>query len=153
MTISYNRVVTVAQAMNIVTAANQDLFYSQDGKDKDLGCIGHLRGDFGSGAEFYTTWWPHCEEYKTQKFKDEFNNLINSLRAEGLLKNLSSMRTICRQNPNAQLKPTLEHTYGFTFTSNKYAYYLRCFTEKGDYNFYCYCYDKSKLEDYLSKHK
>ena len=30
------------------------------------GSIGHLRGDFGSGGqEFYTSWFDHRSEYKT----------------------------------------------------------------------------------------
>ena len=36
------------------------LFYSNDEKDKELGCIGHLRGDFGhKGREFWHTWFDH----------------------------------------------------------------------------------------------
>jgi hypothetical protein len=32
-------------------------YFSQDEEqDKAAGCIGHLRGDFGSGHQFYTTW-------------------------------------------------------------------------------------------------
>ena len=37
------------------------------------GCIGHLRGDFGSGQEFYTSWFDHRREYKTDEFKAEFD--------------------------------------------------------------------------------
>ena len=32
------------------------------------GCIGHLRGDFGAGKEFYTSWFDHRREYKTDEF-------------------------------------------------------------------------------------
>ena len=36
------------------------LYFSQsEEQDKATGCIGHLRGDFGNGRQFYTTWWPH----------------------------------------------------------------------------------------------
>lgn len=35
------------------------LFFSDEKQDKANGCIGHLRGDFGSGTGLYTTWWPH----------------------------------------------------------------------------------------------
>ena len=27
------------------------------------GCLGHLRGDFGCGQEFYTSWFDHRREY------------------------------------------------------------------------------------------
>ena len=40
--------------------ALHDFCYSQsEEQDKTTGCIGHLRGDFGSGKQFYTIWWPH----------------------------------------------------------------------------------------------
>ena len=75
----YFRVGNLSQTIQIVPKEKHILFYSQNGKDEELGCIGHLRGDFAkSGNEFWTTWWPHCEDYKTQEFKDEFDNLINS---------------------------------------------------------------------------
>ena len=36
------------------------LYFSRsEEQDKSAGCVGHLRGDFGSGKQFYTTWWPH----------------------------------------------------------------------------------------------
>lgn len=148
----YYRVGTLRQTINAAPADRHHLFYSQEDKDAELGCIGHLRGDFGSsGEEFWTTWWPHCEEYKTQEFKDEFDNLINSLREDDLLKSRSSMASFCAKCKGSELGSLMEHTYGFCFTSNKYAYYLRCFTQKGDYNFYCYCYDREKLDEYLKK--
>ena len=36
------------------------------------GCIGHLRGDFGDGQEFYSSWFDHHGEYKTNEFKAEY---------------------------------------------------------------------------------
>ncbi len=30
--------------------------------------IGHLRGDFGCGTEFWSTWWDQHEELKSQDF-------------------------------------------------------------------------------------
>lgn len=152
MSVAYFRVGNLSQTIHSVPKDKHILFYSQDGKDVELGCIGHLRGDFAkNGNEFWTTWWPHCEDYKTQEFKDEFDNLINSLREDGLLQNRAAMSAYCAKNKDAELNSLMEHTYGFCFLSNNYAYYLRCFTEKGDYNFYCYCYDRAKLEEYLKK--
>lgn len=39
------------------------------------GCIGYLRGDFGSGQEFYTTWFDQCTGYKTDAFNAEFDHV------------------------------------------------------------------------------
>ena len=39
------------------------LYFSRsEEQDKSAGCVGHLRGDFGSGKQFYTTWWPHQQD-------------------------------------------------------------------------------------------
>ena len=49
------------------------LYFSRsEEQDKTVGCVGHLRGDFGSGKQFYTTWWPpvsytHLDVYKRQR--------------------------------------------------------------------------------------
>ena len=43
--------------------------YNQSSQlEGQTGCIGHLRGDFGSGQEFYTSWFDHRREYKTDEF-------------------------------------------------------------------------------------
>ena len=40
--------------------ALHDLYFARsEEQDKTVGCVGHLRGDFGSGKQFYTTWRPH----------------------------------------------------------------------------------------------
>ena len=37
-----------------------NLYFSHsEEQNKTVGCVGHLRGDFGSGKQFYTTWRPH----------------------------------------------------------------------------------------------
>ena len=35
----------------------RQLFFAIENETRDYGCIGHLRGDFGSGKEFWTTWF------------------------------------------------------------------------------------------------
>ena len=52
------------------------------------GNIGHLRGDFDSGGYgFYTTWSDHRPQWKTDEFKTELDEVINTLRSKeyGLL--------------------------------------------------------------------
>ena len=47
------------------------------------GCIGHLRGDFApSGYGFYTTWFDTREQWKTDEFKSELDDVINALRED-----------------------------------------------------------------------
>ena len=55
--------------------------YNQSSQlEGQTGCIGHLRGDFGSGQEFYTSWFDHRSEYKTDEFKTELDEVVNTLR-------------------------------------------------------------------------
>lgn len=55
-----------------MTPADRLYAYNQSSQlEGQTGCIGHLRGDFGSGQEFYTSWFDHRREYKTDEFKAE----------------------------------------------------------------------------------
>ena len=62
--------------------ALHDLCYSQtEEQDKVTGYIGHLRGDFGSGKQFFTTWWPHQNDMlNTPEFKADIDRTVNWLR-------------------------------------------------------------------------
>lgn len=119
--------------------------------DQDTGCIGHLRGDFGSnGDEFWTTWWPHEfeKEGKTPEFQQEFDDLINSLRDKDQevapLSSRKAMAQFCREYPNARLGQDMDW-YVFRGDSEKYTYLFRFFPLRGDYNFYVYCYVGEKV--------
>ena len=53
-----------------MTPADRLYAYNQSSQlEGQTGCIGHLRGDFGAGKEFYTSWFDHRREYKTDEFK------------------------------------------------------------------------------------
>ena len=48
------------------------------------GLIGHLRADMDTdGNGFFSSWFDFREELKTDGFKAEFDDVINSLREEG----------------------------------------------------------------------
>ena len=50
------------------------LLYSDTGETKELGCIGHLRGDFGhDGKEFWTTWFPHENHEKNDEVFERYS--------------------------------------------------------------------------------
>ena len=62
--------------------------------DGQTGNIGYLRGDFGSaGNEFFTTWADRWERYKTDEFKAELDDVVNTLRSGeyGLLQDRTAM--------------------------------------------------------------
>ena len=77
----------------------RELFFSSTDEVKELGCIGHLRGDFGKdGREFNTTWHEHkCHELNDDKFRIIFDAVINKLRENGnVLCNRGDMYNYCR---------------------------------------------------------
>lgn len=120
----------------------RELFYSNN--RAETRCIGHLRGDFGRGNEFWTTWWPHNEAMVTQEFKSELDAFVNQLRAN-LLKNRASMYKYLADHPVKPLDKAMSCSYGYHSLSMRYEFYIRCTPEPWDYNFYIYCY--KKLED------
>ena len=124
------------------------LFYSEldQKQDEALGTVGHIRMDFGSGGkEFWHTWWPHNKDrFNTPEFKAELQEIVDILRAEGLLKNLSSMSSYCYKNGGVITADG--RNYGYIAETDHYRYCLRCTPTPGDYQGYLYCYDKRQQE-------
>jgi len=128
-------------------------FVSDDERDAKLGCIGHLRADYGRrGNEFWTTWFDHCGELKTQAFKDELDMVINHLRGDGnILNSLGTLSEYCHSHPEAKLDVMhRDDIYGFRIDTDDHCYYIRGMLTQGDYNLYCYCYQRSRLEQHLA---
>lgn len=124
------------------------LFFSQNEKDTELGTVGHLRADFGhGGGEFWSTWWPHNEDVlNTPKFKEELQELVDELRKNGPLSNLSAMSTYCRDHSDGKLSNSSGESFGYVTESDHYRYCLRCTPAQGEYNAYLYIYDKRVQE-------
>lgn len=124
------------------------LFYSQSEKDTELGTVGHLRVDFGSGGkEFWSTWWPHNGNiFNTPEFKAELQEFVDELRKNGPLKNLSAMYEYCCEHGDCRLGNGSGDSYGYVAESEHYRYCLRCTPIQGDYNAYLYIYDKRQQE-------
>ncbi len=143
--------------MNIRAATQEERAYSYS-QDKDVmrkaGCIGHLRGDMDTdGNSFFTTWDDHNAELKTKEFKAEFDDVINGLRFDeqygGLLKNRSSLSAYCHKHPESAFEGNYTAEYGFRIDTDEHSYMLRCNPNKGDYNFYCYAYNREMLDEVL----
>lgn len=92
------------------------LFYSEldEKQDEALGTVGHIRMDFGSGGkEFWHTWWPHNEDrFNTLEFKEELQAIVDTLRANGPLKDLASMSNYCHKNGGAITEDSRSFGYG-----------------------------------------
>lgn len=120
------------------------------------GCIGHLRGDFDTnGKGFFTTWDDHQKQYKTEQFKTELDEVINSLRfsEDGFLKDRSSMSAFMSDHPEAIYQGNYCMEAGFRVDTKDDSYLFRCNPTPGDYNFYCYCYVSELLNRHLEEAK
>lgn len=138
-----------------MTPADRLYAYNQSSQlEGQTGCIGHLRGDFGAGKEFYTSWFDHRREYKTDEFKAELDEVVNTLREKnGLLCTRDSMTRFCYQNPEAEFEGNYCAEYGFKVQTPQHTYMLRCNPNYGDYNFYLYAYVSRFLEHHMEKAK
>ena len=116
------------------------LFYSDCEPALRNACIGYVRMDFGSGSEFWTTWWGNREDMNDGNFKAELNDVVNSLRKDGLLKNRSEMQRACGNNSGL----ALGEAHGFSVETEKNLFLLRCQPGQG-YDCYLYCYNKQEL--------
>ena len=119
------------------------LFYAmKPEKDAELGCIGHVRMDFGRrGTEFWHTWHPRGpEELNSSEFKAELQEVVDELR-KSVLKNLSAMTGYCRGH-GGEIRGGWVQNYGYIVETENYRYCLRCNPVLNDYNAYLACFDK-----------
>ncbi len=73
------------------------------------GSIGYLRGDFGAGNEFFSSWFDHRRDFETDEFKSALDEVINALRSEeyGLLKSRTAMAQYAGNIPSAPFRATM----------------------------------------------
>ena len=122
-------------------------FYDQHpAEDERLGCIGHIRMDFGrSGSEFWHTWHPRGPaELNSPEFKAELQEVVDELR-KGVLKNFSAMTGYCRGH-GGEISGGWVQNYGYILETENYRYCLRCNPVPGDYQAYLICFDKQVQE-------
>ena len=117
------------------------MFYSDCEPSLRNACVGHLRMDFGSGNEFYSSWFGSREDLNDSAFKADLQEVVNELRKDGLLKNRREMQRFC----DAHQSLNLDESCGFSVETDSHLFLLRCRPERGNYDCYCYCYDKREL--------
>lgn len=127
--------------------SEEKLFYVCDEKDILAAKIGHMRFDFGSGRQFYGTWFGGNDELNDDEFKAEFNEVTKILRSD-LLKDRSAMDKFIREHPSLDLG---SRGNGYKVQTDEHTYYLRCKPQPGDYDCYCFCYESELLEQALSE--
>lgn len=120
------------------------------------GLIGYLRADMGTnGNEFWSTWNDYRKDLKTDDFKSEFDDVINSFREKGqFLSDRQTLSRFCDDSQNALEfgeRYGAGRDYGVRVNSQDYAYLMRLNPHKGEYNLYCYCYRKDWLDHHLER--
>ena len=122
---------------------NAGIFYAlPPEQDAELGCIGHVRIDFGrSGKEFWHTWHPRGpEELNSHAFKENLSLVVDTLR-ESVLKDLPSMKRFCHEN-GGEISGGWIQNYGYIVETENYQYCIRCNPVQCDYQCYVNCFDK-----------
>lgn len=135
---------------------NEQLYtYSQSSSiESRCGLIGHLRADMDTdGNGFFTTWDDHNTELKTQAFKDEFDEVIRTLRFDpengGILKDRKALARYCYSHPSCQMADG--RSFGIRVDTDQYSYLCRLNPNKGEYNAYIYAYKREWLDQHLSE--
>ena len=136
-------------------ASNEQGFcFTHYNSPSDRACIGHLRGDFGeTGTTFHHTWWPHNAHLITPSFNTELKDVITGLRQNGLLKDRKTMLARSMRFRTAIIPTEGRNTMAFRIETPEHLFYLRCIPNKGEYNFYCYGYNKTMLMEVLRQQK
>lgn len=145
--------------MTIRPMTPQERLYSYSQSQQitmQTGAIGYLRGDFdSSGNEFHSTWFDEVESRKSDEFKAEFQEVIDALRFDeqygGLLASRSTMQKYGRSQPDSAFEGNYTTEYGFRIDTKQFAYLLRCIPVKGDYNFYCWCFEAKWLDRHIKQ--
>ena len=135
-------------------AEEQGFCFTHDNAATERACIGHLRGDFGeNGTAFYHTWWPHNAHLITPSFNTELKDVIVGLRQNGLLRDRKTMLARSMRFRAAIIPTEGRNTMAFRIETQEHLFYLRCIPNKGEYNFYCYGYNKTMLMEVLRQQK
>lgn len=138
--------------MRSMLPAEQNYTYRQSQQiSMQTGLIGYLRADMDTnGKGFFSTWNDFRSDLKTDEFKTEFDEVINSLRESGgILSDRDCLAKHCYAAPESAFGNDRE--YGVRLDTHKYAYLMRLNPHKGEYNLYCYCYVKEWLDGHLKK--
>ena len=59
------------------------------------------------------------------------------------------MQDYARRHSDSAFEGNCTTEYGFRVDTENYAYLLRCNPTKGDYNFYCFCYERKWLDRHM----
>lgn len=131
------------------------MFAPQSGHE-NRGCICYIRGYFDNSIDerFQSSAMIENKEnyikFHTDDFRRECDNIINYFRFQSdtpILKSRIRMHNAA-YDINAERYVGDKEIFGYRVTTEQNVYYFRCDPRKGQYNLYCYCYDKQTFEKY-----
>ena len=136
----------------MVEAEDKYTFRQSSQISSQTGLIGYLRADMDTdGNGFFSTWNDFREDLKTDEFKQEMNEVIDSLREEGdILHDRKALAKYCYSHPQARMNTDQDY-YGVRVDTEKHAYLLRLNPNKGEYNLYAYCYRRDRLDHHMKE--
>ena len=138
-------VIVVNQNFSKQLVSREEMKLAFDGfNEKQEGCIGYFRGDFGNGEQFYSLFFDCHKELKTPDFKGEFDDLIDYFRERGenpLLNSRDDMSKHKYSEKQFLIKYGEFADFCFKVVTEQHTYYFGCSPRSGDYNFRIVCYN------------
>ena len=125
--------------------------YSHNEADAEMGCVGHLRGEFNEVNRygFWTTWFPHQQNrLYVPKFELEMGRIMRMLRGN-ILESLPLLKEFCESSLDRNFR---DAGYGMCIESDNYVYLLRLDPDADKYHFFMYCYERDPFRAYLLSH-
>lgn len=122
--------------------------YSHNEADADMGCVGHMRGEFNGVTpySFWSTWFPHQQNrLSVPKFELELGRIMRGLRGN-ILESLPLLKEFCESSLDRNFA---DAGYGMCIESENYRYLLRLDPDSEKHQFYMYCYEKKPFSVYL----
>ena len=139
-------VIVVNQNFSKQLVSREEMKLAFDGfNERQEGCIGYFRGDFGNGEQFYSSFLDCHKGLKTPDFKGEFDDLIDYFRERGENPLLGSRDDMSKHiySENQYLINYGEYAdFCFKVVTEQHTYYFACSPREGDYNFRITCYKK-----------
>ena len=117
--------------------------------DSQCGLIGYLRADMDTdGKGFFSSWNGYNDKLKTEEFKAEFDDVINGLRDGDFLSSRQELAKFCYDTPESSYNES-RNFYGIRLDTKDCSYLMKLCPDKGDYNLYCYCFKRDRLERHM----
>ncbi len=112
--------------------------YSQATEEHLQGCVGFMRGYFAEG-QFRGHWQDNRKDLEQTSMWNEYEALVEALKAQGFLRSIAQMRDYCLRFPAGAIGTDLQ-TYGYSVDTKAHSFYIRCLPDDESYNIYIYVY-------------